>query len=627
MDFKVALTPADYAVIVAMFLIPLGIGVWFAYVDRRKATREEYLLGGRKMALFPITMSLFVTYQSAISLMGQPAEVYQYGPMYPMVYIGISLSYVVGYFIMIPVMYPLKLTSLYEYLLLRFESQTVRMLSTVIGMVQTLFYMAVALFSPALALQTAASIPLWLSVVIVGVIGTVYTAIGGIKSVVWTDTFQTLVVFSGIFIILVTGVVSVGSVSEVWSLASTGGRLDATENNPDPRIRHSWWGALIGGIFMWMSNIFNQSTIQRLSAMATRREASVCLFLNVPLLLVYSFSLLLVGVVMFAYFSHHQCDPIKAGILTDGNQIVPFYVLHVLRDLPGMSGLYMGTLFSGGLSTISSGMNSLAANTVEDLLKVPMQSLTEKRVTLIAKMFVVLYGAIIVGLAYGASSVKGPVTQMSVSIFGACGGPIFGMFLLGLMVPWANKYGALAGGLLAIMFNIFLALTGQLYGRKPTKLPPVSTANCPSSGNVSSVFSSYLLTSTASGNIFTEDANDNFTSFSSVASNHVFTSSEMPMIDSKLQEYGNFLFDISYVWYSLIGTTVCLLVGLFVSYLTRGLVKSTPNPELLSKFSRRFWSLPSNVDEKKVDHSGCNNLGMSMEKLPQTDKIRNGNSN
>lgn len=277
--------------------------------------------------------------------------------------------------------------------------------------------------------------------------------------------------------------------------------------------------------------------------------------------------------------------------------------------------------------SLSSGMNSLAANTVEDILKVPMQSLTEKTVTLFAKMFVVLYGAIIVGLAYGASSVQGPVTQMSGSVFGACGGPIFGMFLMGLMVPWANKYGAFAGGLLAIIFNVFLAVTGQLYGRKPAKLQPASTANCPSSRNVTSVSSSYFLTSTPSGNIFTEDANDNFTSFSSIASNHIFTSTEKLLIDSKPLEDGNFLFDISYVWYSLIGTIVCLVVGLFVSYITRGLVKSAPNPELLSTFSRRFWSLPSYVDVKKVDLSRHNDLSMSMEKLPKTDKISNGNSN
>ncbi|CAG5135265.1 unnamed protein product [Candidula unifasciata] len=604
MDKTVALTIADYVVIVLMFLIPMGIGIWFAYTDRKKTTRDEYLLGGRKMSLFPITMSLFVTYQSAISLMGIPNEVYQYGIMFPMIYIGSSLSYVVGYFIMIPVMYPLRLTSLYEYLLLRFESPAVRLFSTVLGMIQTLFYMAVALFSPALALQTAAAIPLWLSVVIVGLIGTVYTAIGGIKSVVWTDTFQTLVVFGGIFIILVTGCVSIGSVRDIWAVAYNSGRLDATVISPDPRTRLSWWGVIFGAMFMWMTNIFNQSTIQRISSMRTKREASICFFLNVPLMIVYGMSLLLVGVVMFAYFSFYQCDPIKAGILTDGNQILPFYVVHALHDLPGMSGFYMGTLFSGGLSTISSGMNALAANTVEDILKGPMHSLREKTVTLWTKFFVLIYGVIIVGLAYGASSIEGPVTQMSGSVFGACGGPIFGMFLMGLLVPWANKYGALTGGIVAIVFNVFLAITGQLYGRKPKKLPPVSTANC-FSYNISRVSSSFALANTTSVDIF--------------------TSTDNSLIDTRTHEAGFFLFDISYLWYSIIGTFVSLFLGLLVSYLTRGLIKSTPRPELLLTFSRRFWSLPLDVDVMKVDLNSQDNLEMPLKMIKPTEKYRNSN--
>ncbi|KAL8578446.1 hypothetical protein ACOMHN_028718 [Nucella lapillus] len=105
------------------------------------------------MSLGPVCLSLFVTFQSAISLIGTPADTFNTGPMIFYINVGIALAYLVGYFTVVPVMYPLHLTSVYEYLELRFQSKAVRLLATCIGMFQTTLYMGVALFSPGLALQ------------------------------------------------------------------------------------------------------------------------------------------------------------------------------------------------------------------------------------------------------------------------------------------------------------------------------------------------------------------------------------------------------------------------------------------------------------------------------------------
>merc|ERR1711860_233192 len=97
--------------------------------------------------------------------------------------VGFSLSYIIATYTFVPLFHPLKLTSVYEYLVFRYKSNAVRMMAVYIGMFNTVLYMAIASLSPALALEHSAGIPLWMSIVLAGGIGTIYTVIGGIKSV------------------------------------------------------------------------------------------------------------------------------------------------------------------------------------------------------------------------------------------------------------------------------------------------------------------------------------------------------------------------------------------------------------------------------------------------------------
>ena len=104
---------ADYIVMGGFLLISLAIGVYYGVI-RKQRTTEEYLLGNRQMQLFPVALSMLVTYQSAISVIGVPAEMYLYGTMFYYIYLGIALSTGIQYFLITPLVYPLRLTSAYE---------------------------------------------------------------------------------------------------------------------------------------------------------------------------------------------------------------------------------------------------------------------------------------------------------------------------------------------------------------------------------------------------------------------------------------------------------------------------------------------------------------------------------
>ncbi|GFR83645.1 sodium-coupled monocarboxylate transporter 1 [Elysia marginata] len=583
------LTVPDYVVATVILTIPVGVGIWYAIRDAKKATREEYLLGGRRMALLPVALSIFITFQSAVSQIGIPADVFFYGFIYVVSALGIALSFLLGYVTVVPLMYPLHITSLYEYLKLRYKSEAVRMVSTVVGMLATICYMAIALLSPGLALQASAGLPLWVTIAVFGAVCTVYTAIGGIKSVIWTDAFQTVVVFVGTLVIIIKACITVGGLGEAWHLAQAGGITDFRRFNPDPTIRHNLWALVIGHCFIWLVNGFNQSTLQRISSMKNLKDAKRAFLVMVPCILTYTTMFSLTGLVIFAYFSLQECDPYKGKLISNRNQLAPYFVLHAMQDLPGMTGLYISILCCGGLSTLSSGINALAANTVEDVMRQPLRSLSEGTITLLTKLFVLFYGGIIIGLAYLAKSLKGPITQMASSVFGACGSPILGIFLMGGAVPWANKYGALSGLLASLTFNLWITVGNRVHGVPIEPLPSIGTEGCSKwAGLDNSTDAVDIFLSNFTSSVLFNTVTANSSGIQQGAMGGTSPSEIFPM------------YKISYDWYSMFGTIVCVVVGLLVSYLTnrccadvkgRPAIAFSTESRLIFPFLRRFWGI------------------------------------
>ncbi|XP_060071965.1 sodium-coupled monocarboxylate transporter 2-like [Ylistrum balloti] len=569
---------ADFIVIAIFLCICLGIGIYYGYKTNKKPTLENYFLGNRRLLLLPVTMSLFVTFASAISLMGTPADTYVYGIRGAYIGLGYLISVLLASITIVPLLYPLRLTSTYEYLQLRFRSKGVRTLGTMIGMLQTVAYMGVTLYAPALALQIVAGIPLWLSVVVIGLVGTIYTSIGGIKSVVWTDAFQFMMIFIGLAAVTIKGSILMGTRHSISRIAMEGKRLEFFNFDPDPRARHTVWGMAIGLTFAFLPNWCNQSSVQRVSSLRTLRAAKMAFWLIVPVVITYYAVLGFLGILLYSYYNTVKCDPVQAGFLSNFNQLMPYFVLDVLRSLPGIPGIYISCLFSGALSTLSSGINALAANTVEDILGDYVKKSKFISQTFAAKTFVFLYGLTVIGLAYAINSMSGSITQMALSIFGACGGPLAGLFFLGGMIPKANWKGATFGSLLSLGFNIWMTVSSQMYGSKPAALIRNPTSGCfhdnatATMNNLSiNSFNTTLHTPPYDINGYTNDSSNSLGS----------------------PDEGFFLYNISYVWYGLIGFLLTLMLGTVVSLCTGGDGGEPVEPRLIFPICRRMCGVAS----------------------------------
>uniref|UniRef100_A0A672G935 Sodium-dependent multivitamin transporter n=1 Tax=Salarias fasciatus TaxID=181472 RepID=A0A672G935_SALFA len=437
---------ADYVIFALLLAASLCIGLFYALSGGRQRTTQEFLLADRSMRCLPISLSLIASFQSAVAIIGVPAEISAHGTQYWFLGCAYILGLLIPAHVFIPLLYRLRLSSVYQYLELRF-SKVVRICGTLTFIFQMVIYMAVCVYTPALALNAVTGFELWGTVLVTGLVCTLYTAMGGLKAVIWTDVFQTVVMFAGQLAVIVVGVHQTGGVSEVWTKVWEGNRISGLDLNPDPTERHTFWTLGVGGIFLMLSLYgVNQAQVQRYLSARTEREAVRSCYMVFPSLQLALALGCVTGLVMFARYCGEDHSGKLSGVAGDTvSRMVIYFVMDMLQGLPGLPGLFVACLFSGALSTISSAFNSLATVTMEDLIKPHFPSMTEARATTVSKVLALSYGLLCLAMAYLTHLMGDSVLLVALKILGMVGGPNLGLFCLGMFFPWANSTGAVAG--------------------------------------------------------------------------------------------------------------------------------------------------------------------------------------
>uniref|UniRef100_A0A8C6P2X8 Sodium-dependent multivitamin transporter n=1 Tax=Nothobranchius furzeri TaxID=105023 RepID=A0A8C6P2X8_NOTFU len=495
-------TTVDYVIFAVLLVASAGIGLFYAFSGGRQRTTQEFLMADRSMSCLPVSLSLLATFQSAVAILGAPSEVYTFGTQYWFLGCSYFLGLLIPAHVFIPVFYRLRLSSAYE-------------VFPAVGLFSGVIYMGVVLYAPALALNAVTGIDLWGAVLTMGLVCTLYTALGGLKAVIWTDVFQTVVMFAGQLAVIIVGASQAGGLAEVWRKAVNGSRIAGLDLNPDPLQRHTFWTLGVGGVFLMLALYgVNQAQVQRYLSSRTEKEAVMSCYVVFPCQQIVLCLGCLMGLVMFARYG--EDSPLDKGYVKTNDQMVLYFVMDVFRNLPGLPGLFVACLFSGALSTISSAFNSLATVTMEDLIKPHFPNMTETKATFLSKGLALVYGLVCLAMAYIAS-IMGSVLQAAFSIFGMMGGPLLGLFCLGMFFPWANSVGAVVG-LAAGLTMAFWVGIGSFVMRMSVISPGLP------------------LNTTAP-----------------------------PLLDSTTTSA---LYSLSYMWYSAHNSTTVVVVGLLVSLLT-----------------------------------------------------------
>ncbi|OWF41156.1 sodium-dependent multivitamin transporter-like isoform X2 [Mizuhopecten yessoensis] len=545
----------DYVIFIITLVLSLGIGLFYSIRDSKKKTTRYFLLGDGNMAIFPVALSMLVSIESGIMMLSIPAEVYMYGMQWYISIISVFVTSMLTMHLIIPTQRKLNITSLIQYFELRYNSHGLRLFSTIIRLLAYTNYLGNVVFIPAVTLEVVAGIPVWISIVTLMGVVVVYTIIGGFKAVVWTDVFQAFFMFGGMFAVLIKGTMEAGGIAKTCAIISEKGRINLLNFDPDPTLRQSFWSLAVGGIATGFEIQFSQMAFQRIKATPTLSTTKRMFILASILSLFISGLAVMEGAVMFAYYHAKGCDPLEANQVTNQNQLMAKMVRDIFQDIPCLPGLFLASLFSASLSTMSSLLSVLSTIFWEDIVKRHTKSMSEKRAVMITQSSIFLFGGLAVIFAFCISGVEGPVSRILDITGSFLSGTLIGLFILGWFVPRSNALGALVGGMVSCLFVGWISF-GKLLSsgtRASVKLEPASTEFCPVQ-NISSL-------------------TNNTTSYHHVSTTTIWKSTDLTLESNQTSNYPygpqglDVLYSLSYKWLLPIAIILVVSVGTVFSHL------------------------------------------------------------
>jgi len=297
-----ALTSVDYLVLIFYLGLMLAIGFYFS---RQQHSSGDFFLAGRNMKAAPLGLSIMVTLMSALSYTGVPGEAYFEGILLLLQPIAIWLTLPVMFWVFLPLYRNLQLFSIYEYLEMRF-SGNVRMMASGAFVFWRLLWLGGVLYAPCKVLVVAANLPVpeWVLLVTLGLIGTAYTFLGGMKAVIWTDVVQSVVMLLGL-VLIVGGVwLSLdGGYQAVWETAQSMNRDRLVDTEFSWTEKWSVWGMLPHFILGMLSfYVADQITAQRYLTAESLKAARRSFVLNcISVTIMYSM-LAYAGLALLAFY-------------------------------------------------------------------------------------------------------------------------------------------------------------------------------------------------------------------------------------------------------------------------------------------------------------------------------------
>jgi solute:Na+ symporter, SSS family len=294
--------PLDWAVVVAYL-------VWIVYDGIRRAKGTDkvdgYFLGNRTLPWWAIGLSVIATQMSAVTLVGTTGQAYATGLRFIQFYFGLPIAMIILSMTAVPFFHRAKVYTAYEYLERRFDVR-VRTLTSFLFLMGRAFSLGVALAAPAVVMSAILGWPLALTVLVICVPMILYTSIGGVQAVAWTDVKQMGVIVSGMLaavVVLIMGIPHDVGFVQALHLAGATGRLNAVDFRFNPRETYTIWSGLIGGLFLMLAYFgCDQSQVQRYLTAKSESEARDSLMLTAFVKIPLQLLVLSIGVLVFIFY-------------------------------------------------------------------------------------------------------------------------------------------------------------------------------------------------------------------------------------------------------------------------------------------------------------------------------------
>lgn len=473
----------DLTIIGIYFAIIIGIGVHFS---RKNRDVSEFALGGRSIPWWAVLASILASEISAGTFFGTPGEGFRLrNYTYAQLMVGYLLARLVVSAVFIPAYYKYNVVSIYEFLEMRFGPRTRRMASVIFLLTRSLASGS-RLWVPTLLLvviwnQMNPDMPLgnwqqfWFTgtaLVLITILTAAYTAVGGIKAVIWTDVLQIAVLFGALGFSVWYLLANIPGGWDGAKTFLTGPHdLKLWEWAGDAPADTAWgkvksvleseftvWAALFGSLFVTLATHgTDQDMVQRMLTAKNKRQSAVATILSGLADIPVTYAVLTIGILLSVYYGHTVNDPAlpMAGGQPDSTRIFPYFVIDVMPG--GLRGLVVAGVLATTMGSLGTAMNSLATSYSRDFhfrwFKTPEDDHARVR---IIKLSTVAFAVVLIGVGLATAFVKAHNPGLSIigiilGSFGYTYGSLLGIFIVGL---FTRNRGSEAGNLLAMVAGI-----------------------------------------------------------------------------------------------------------------------------------------------------------------------------
>ncbi len=479
----------DWIVLLGYFVLLVASGLWFG---RRKQTNtEDYFLAGRRMPAWAVSVSIVATSMSAASFIGVPQSSYNGNLTYLATNIGMVIAAGVIALVFIPAFYRQRVQTIYELLGTRFgpSASTSASIAFMLGRIMASGARIYIGAIPASLVVFGDLEPqhLVLAIALLSFIGIVYTLVGGVGSVIWTDVIQ-MGVFIGACVVAI--LLIAGHIEAPWSevfaalrdnaggtskltLIDSGVRVDPDtgESGFDWSAVYTLPACIIGFTIMGIGSYgVDHDLVQRMLTCrdARRGSASVIggILLGVPSVALF----LIVGLLLWVYYQRPDLTDANAVAPTDTRRV---FLKFIIEEMPaGVSGLMLSGLFAAGLSSVNSTINAMSATFVNDVYRKIARGRDEKHYLRTGRICVVGWGVVLGAFACvcvfwqqegGKFNESSNLLDFALSVMTFAYAGLVAVFLTALLTRRGNSASAIAA--LVVGFVCVLLLDPIFWGR------------------------------------------------------------------------------------------------------------------------------------------------------------------
>lgn len=438
---KLLLGWLDWVVIIVYLGGMIGIGLYF-YLREKRGSTSDFFVGGRSIPFWAAGISLYATNTSSISFIAIPAKAFETNWQY----LTNNLIAVFGLMFVavwiVPVLRRLDLMSVFSYLETRFHP-AIRMLASALCIAMQIgSRMSVILFLPALAIATITGIDVVWSILIMGGFTILYTALGGMKAVIWTDFVQMFVMMGGALFAIGFIVYHIeGGVPGFVATAMAEDKTHLLDFSFD-LTKATVWGFIFLVVFdVVLTFPKDQVLMQRVLSTRSAKEAGRSIWMMAAIMIPGGFVFYSIGTALFVYYKE---NPDRMNPLLGIDATFPLFIA---AELPmGITGLIIAGIFAAAMSTLSSIINSVATLASVDFYEKLVKNPSPRKSVLFAEWMTVAVGLVGIGIALLLSTYDiHSLFDLSIELAGLLGGGFAGAYTLGMFTRRANSPGVAIG--------------------------------------------------------------------------------------------------------------------------------------------------------------------------------------